>query len=149
VIFLPVHNPVNGGANYYCYNGPEYCLHIVFKHLLAFCATILSTLTDKYSYIQERSIMGDIFKIIGDLGFPVAAALAGGYFVYLTIRLLLQGVLGSVKGMAGIITALDNRVKTMNHDVVRIDTIVSNALGLRPDVDRIARADGKNDARRD
>jgi hypothetical protein len=51
--------------------------------------------------------------------------------------------------MAGIITALDNRVKTMNHDVIRIDTIVSNALGLRPDVDRISRADGKNDARRD
>jgi hypothetical protein len=77
-------------------------------------------------------MMGDIFKIIGDLGMPVAAALAGGYFVYLTIKLLLQGVLGSIKGMAGIITALDNRVKTMNHDVIRIDTIVSNALGLRP-----------------
>jgi hypothetical protein len=93
--------------------------------------------------------MSDIFKIIGDLGFPVAAALAGGYFVYLTIKLLLQGVLSSIKGMAGIITALDNRVRTMNHDVVRIDAVVSNALGLDPDVDRIARADGKNDARRD
>jgi len=93
--------------------------------------------------------MDSIFKIIGDLGMPVAAALAGGYFVFLTIKLLLQGVLSSIKGMAGIITALDNRVKTMNHDVIRIDTIVSNALGLRPDTDRIARADGKNDARRD
>jgi hypothetical protein len=93
--------------------------------------------------------MGDIFKIIGDLGMPVAAALAGGYFVYLTIKLLLQGVLGSINGMKGIIIALDNRVKTMNHDVIRIDTIVSNALGLRPDADRSARADGKNDARRD
>jgi hypothetical protein len=27
--------------------------------------------------------------------------------------------------------------------------VVSNALGLKPDVDRIARADGKTDARRD
>ena len=72
--------------------------------------------------------MSEIFKIIGDLGFPVAAALAGGYFVYLTIKLLLAGVLSSIKGMAGIITSLDNRVKTMNHDVVRIDTIVSNAF---------------------
>jgi hypothetical protein len=102
-----------------------------------------------HNKINKELTMGDVFKIIGDLGMPVAVALAGGYFVYLTIKLLLQGVLGSIKGMAGIITALDNRVKTMNHDVVRIDTIVSNALGLRPDVDRIARADGKNDARRD
>ena len=93
--------------------------------------------------------MNEVFKIIGDLGFPVAAALAGGYFVYLTIKLLLAGVLSNIKGMAGIITALDNRVKTMNHDVIRIDSVVSNALGLHPDVDRIARADGKNDARRD
>lgn len=93
--------------------------------------------------------MGEIFKIIGDLGMPVAAALAGGYFVFLTIKLLLQGVLGSINGMKGIITALDNRVKTMNHDVIRIDTVVSNALGLKPDVDRISRADGKTDARRD
>ena len=93
--------------------------------------------------------MGEIFKIIGDLGMPVAAALAGGYFVYLTIKLLLQGVLGSINGMKGIIIALDNRVKTMNHDVIRIDTLMSNALGVKPDIERIARADGKNDARRD
>jgi archaellum biogenesis ATPase FlaH len=91
----------------------------------------------------------DFLKIIGDLGFPVAAALAGGYFVYLTIKLLLQGVLSSVKGMASIITALDNRVKTMNHEVLRVDTLVSSALGLKPDLERIARADGKTDCRRD
>jgi hypothetical protein len=93
--------------------------------------------------------MGEIFKIIGDLGFPVAAALAGGYFVYLTIKLLLAGVLSSIKNMAGIITALDNRVKTMNHEVLRVDTLVSSALGLKPDLERIARADGKTDCRRD
>jgi len=93
--------------------------------------------------------MNDVLKIIGDLGFPVAAALAGGYFVYLTIKLLLAGVLSSIKSMAGIITSLDNRVKTMNHEVLRVDTLVSSALGLKPDLDRIARADGKTDARRD
>jgi archaellum biogenesis ATPase FlaH len=91
----------------------------------------------------------DFFKIIGDLGFPVAAALAGGYFVYLTIKLLLAGVLSSIKSMAGIITALDNRVKTMNHEVIRVDALISSALGLKPDLERIARADGKTDCRRD
>ena len=93
--------------------------------------------------------MNDVLKIIGDLGFPVAAALAGGYFVFLTIKLLLAGVLSSIKSMAGIITALDNRVKTMNHEVLRVDTLVSSALGLKPDLERIARADGKTDCRRD
>jgi hypothetical protein len=57
--------------------------------------------------------------------------------------------MSSIKGLSGIIVALDNRVKTMNHDIIRIDTLVSNALGVKPDVDRIARADGKNDARKD
>jgi hypothetical protein len=93
--------------------------------------------------------VNEIFRLISDLGFPIAAAIAGGYFVYLTIKLLLAGVLSAVKGMAGIITALDNRVKTMNHEVIRVDMQISNALGLKPDTDRIARADGKFDARRD
>jgi hypothetical protein len=83
------------------------------------------------------------------VGFPIAAALAAGYFVFLTLKFILAGVTGSIGGMKGIITALDNRVKTMNHDVIRIDTVVSNALGLKPDIDRISRADGKDDARKD
>jgi archaellum biogenesis ATPase FlaH len=91
----------------------------------------------------------DFFKLVAEVGFPIAAAVAAGYFVFLTLKFILAGVTSSVKSMAGIISALDNRVQTMNHDVVRIDTIVSNALGLKPDVDRIARADGKNDARKD
>ena len=91
----------------------------------------------------------DFFKLVAEVGFPIAAALAAGYFVFLTLKFILQGVTGSVNGIKGIINALDNRVKTMNHDVIRIDTLISNALGVKPDVDRIARADGKNDARRD
>ena len=51
--------------------------------------------------------------------------------------------------MAGIITALDNRIKTMNADVIRIDTLVSSALGVRPDIERIGRSNGKEDARKD
>jgi archaellum biogenesis ATPase FlaH len=90
----------------------------------------------------------DFFKLVAEVGFPIASALAGGYFVFLTLKFILAGVMSSVKGMSNIITALDNRVKTMNHDVIRVDTLVSNALGVKPDVDRIARADGKTDARR-
>ena len=49
---------------------------------------------------------------------------------------------------------LESRVRQMNNDMIKIDLIVSESLELRPDVDRVARAenfmeDGKIDARRD
>lgn len=93
--------------------------------------------------------MNDAFKLISDVGFPITAAMGGGYFIFLTMKFILAGVMSSIQGLSGIITALDNRVRTMNHDVIRIDTLVSNAMGVKPDVDRLARADGKHDARRD
>ena len=91
----------------------------------------------------------DFFKLVAEVGFPIAAACAAGYFVFLTLKFILQGVTSTVRGLTGFITGLNNRVKTMNHDVIRIDTLVSNALGVKPDVDRIARADGQSDARND
>lgn len=91
----------------------------------------------------------DIFALIGEVGFPIASAIGGGVFVYFVIQYILNSVVTQIKGLQGIITALDNRVKTMNHDIVRVDAVVSSALGLKPDLERIARADGKNDARRD
>ncbi len=75
--------------------------------------------------------------------------MAAGVFVYFVIKFILTGVVKQIQGLQGIIIALDNRVKTMNHDIIRVDAVVSSALGLRPDLDRLARADGKNDARRD
>jgi hypothetical protein len=92
--------------------------------------------------------MGEIFKLIADVGFPIAGACAAGYFVFLTVKFILDGVTGSVRGMSNIIKALDRRVAAMNHDVIRIDTKVSHALGIPPDLDRIARAE-QSDARRD
>ena len=47
------------------------------------------------------------------------------------------------------IMALDNRVRTMNNDVIRIDTLICQMVGIRPDLDRISRTDGQRDARKD
>ena len=91
----------------------------------------------------------DIFQFIGEVGAPIAGALAAGYFVFLTIRFILDGVTSSVTTLKNIIGALDNRVKVMNNDLVKIDALMSYALGVKPNVDRIAANEGKDDARRD
>jgi hypothetical protein len=85
--------------------------------------------------------MGDFFKLVAELGFPIAGACAAGYFVFLTLKFILAGVTSSVNGMGGIIKGLDSRVDTMTNQLQRIDVKVSHALGLQPDYDRIARAD--------
>ena len=88
-------------------------------------------------------------QILAEFGLPVAAASIMGFFIYLIIKYILESVVGQVKSMHGIIMALDNRIKTMNHDMIKLDLLISHALDLKPDDERISRADGKKDARRD
>ena len=47
------------------------------------------------------------------------------------------------------IVALIDRVRQMDNDMIRIDSMCRTALGVQIDVDRIARADGKKDVRKD
>ena len=89
------------------------------------------------------------FEILTQFGLPVAAATTMGVFIYIILKYILGGVVGSVKSLHGIIMGLENRITTMNNDLIHIDTLMSAALHLKPDLDRIARADGKDDARRD
>ena len=93
--------------------------------------------------------MNEAFTLIAEVGFPIAMSLIGGFFVFLSIKYILLSVVGDVDAIHNIVSNLDNRVKTMNHDMVRMDCTMCSVVGLRPDLERIARADGKEDARRD
>ena len=89
------------------------------------------------------------FQILIEFGLPVASASVMGVFIYIILKYILGGVVGSVKSLHGIIMGLDNRVQTMNNDLLKLDILVSHALKIKPDEERIARADGKDDARKD
>jgi|TARA_B100001063_G_scaffold181086_1_gene170194 hypothetical protein len=93
--------------------------------------------------------MNLFLEILVEFGLPVASAVVMGIFIYMILKYILESVVGQVSGIHGIIMALDNRIKTMNNDMIKLDLLISHALKLRPDEDRISRADGKEDARRD
>ena len=66
----------------------------------------------------------------------------------------MNGLVAEIKTIQGISKMLITRASIMNNDMIRIDTSVSSALNISPDLQRIARAenfveDGKIDARRD
>lgn len=90
----------------------------------------------------------DFLQIVSEVGFPIAAAIAAGYFVFLALKFILSGVTSSVKSMESIIKSLDKRIDIMNGEVERIDIKISHALGLQPNFNRISRA-GFSDIRKD
>ena len=85
----------------------------------------------------------EFVKFMSEVGFPIAGAIAAGVFVFITLKFILASVTGSVKSLVGIIQALDNRVQTMNNDLVKIDTLLSHVLDVKPNIDRIAANEGK------
>jgi len=93
--------------------------------------------------------MNLFFDILVKFGLPVAASIVMGFFIFLIIKYILESVVGQVSGMHGIIMSLENRVKNMNNDMIKLDIQISDALNLRQDEERISRADVKEDARRD
>ena len=93
--------------------------------------------------------MNLFFDILVKFGLPVAASIVMGFFIFLIIKYILESVVGQVSGMHGIIMSLENRVRNMNNDMIKLDIQISDALNLRQDEERISRADGKEDARRD
>ena len=93
--------------------------------------------------------MNLFFELLVNFGLAVAASGVMGVFIYMILKYILESVVGQVKGIHGIIMSLDNRIKTMNNEMIKIDLLISHALKLKPDEERISRAEGKEDARKD
>ena len=96
----------------------------------------------------------EIFELITDVGAPIAGALLMGVFIFIIIKQIMDSLVDDINTVKGMSEMLITRGKVMNNDIIRIDTSVSAALGLAPDLQRLARAenfveDGKIDARRD
>ena len=91
---------------------------------------------------------------LAEVGAPIFGSLVMAFFIFLTLKYILEGVPDSVKSLTGIVSMLEDRARVMNNDIVKIDLLISQHLELKPDLERVARAenfveDGSIDARRD
>jgi hypothetical protein len=98
--------------------------------------------------------MTEIFTLIADVGAPIAGALVMGFFIFLVLKQILEGIVDQIGTLTVFCESLENRARTMSNEMIKIDMLVSSALELRPDIERVARAenfieDGKLDVRRD
>ena len=98
--------------------------------------------------------MEQIFQLISDVGLPIAGALTMGFFIFIIIKQILEGIVDDIGTLTMFAESLEDRASTMSNEMIKIDLLVSSALGLNPDIERVARAetfieDGKLDVRRD
>lgn len=98
--------------------------------------------------------MEEVFQLISDVGLPIAGGISMAFFIFIIIKQIMEGVIDNIRTLTMFCESLENRARTMSNEMVKIDLLVSSALELRPDIERVARAenfieDGKLDVRRD
>ena len=72
--------------------------------------------------------MEQFLIILAEFGLPVAGSFAMGVFIYIILRYILGSVIGQVQTMHAIITQLDNRVRNINNDVIKLDLLISHSV---------------------
>ena len=96
----------------------------------------------------------DVFELVRDLGTSIATTVVLGIFIFIVLKQMLDGVVSQINTLTKFCESLETRARTMSNEMIKIDMLVSRALELRPDIERVARAenfieDGKLDVRRD
>ena len=116
--------------------------------------------------------MDDIVSLITELGFPIAAALGLGMFVWKLINRIIDGMEskldtlddklnislgnleerlgGKLDSQHGILVSLIDRVRSLDNEIIRQDTMIKTILGVPQliNIDKIAKAD-RDDQRKD
>ena len=116
--------------------------------------------------------MQEAIKFINEVGFPIAAAGGLGWFIYKLVIRIVDGMeqkldvvddkvadqieqmeqrLGTkLDSQHGILVALIDRVRSLDNEIIRQDTMIKTILGVPNliDTDKIAKAD-RDDQRKD
>ena len=93
--------------------------------------------------------MNEWVSAVETIGIPAVGAMGLGYLVWMLFKSLIADIHKKLDTQHSMIVALIDRIRQMDNDMIRIDSMVRTAMGIQVDVDRIARADGKKDQRKD
>jgi len=116
--------------------------------------------------------MSEVVQLINEVGFPIAAALGLGIFIWKLINRIVDGMESKVSTMDekveaqieqlenrlgtkldtqhGILVALIDRVRSLDNELIRQDTMIKTLLGVPQLINsnKIAKAD-RDDQRKD
>ena len=68
--------------------------------------------------------MEEIFNLIGEVGAPIAGSVIMGFFIFIVIKQILEGVVDSISTLTMFCKSLENRARTMSNEMIKIDLLV-------------------------
>ena len=94
--------------------------------------------------------MDSVVQLINEVGFPIAAAIGLGEKVSAQIAQIEERLGQKLDSQHGILVALIDRVRSVDNEIIRQDTLLKTILGVPQlmNTDRIAKAD-RDDQRKD
>jgi len=99
--------------------------------------------------------LGEISSFISSIGIPAAGAFGIGWLFYALLQWMMKVIIAKLDGIEGMLVGLIDRIRMLDNDVIRMDTMLRVSNKLPPDYDRLKRKDGsvrgspKEDSRRD
>ena len=92
---------------------------------------------------------GEWITVVETIGIPAVVAIGLGYLVWTLFKSLIADLHKKLDTQHQMIVALIDRIRQMDNDMIRIDAMCRAAMGIKPDTNRIARAAGQKDQRKD
>ena len=80
-------------------------------------------------------------EFITDVGVPIGGAVVMGFFIFMVLKQIFDGIIDEIKILTGFCKMLEDRARVGCNELVKIDMLVSSALDLSPPIDRVARAE--------
>ena len=69
----------------------------------------------------------EVFDLIAEVGLPIASGLIMGFFIFMVMKQMMDGLVDEINTVQGISKMLITRASIMNNDMIRIDVSVSSA----------------------
>jgi len=73
----------------------------------------------------------EVFELIAEVGLPIASGLIMGFFIFLVMKQIMDGLVDEIKTIQGITKMLITRATIMNNDMIRLHQKVNVVLELR------------------
>ena len=95
--------------------------------------------------IVDSTVVADLIE---RLGVPVVGLLLIGWGFWKIIKWLQDSLTGKIGHQTEILIQLIDRIRVLQTDILRLDTMIRTRYGLDADEKRIARADGPKKPKR-